>query len=339
MEVGGTLEGDPSRRIEGVAPLERAGASDISFLSNPRYRQKALECRPGAILAQPGVDLPGLDVVRVDSPYLAMARLLRLFHPPGIVPAGIRPGAVVAESSRIDPSAAVMAGACVGEGAAIGPRTVVHSGAVVGDGCSVGADCVIHPNVTLYPGVTLGERVTLHAGTVIGSDGFGFAQDGSEHVKIPQTGDVLIEDDVEIGANCTVDRATFGSTVIGRGTKIDNLVQVAHNVVVGPGCILVAQSGIAGSTKLGKGVVIAGQSGTVGHIEIGDGARIGAKTAVTHDLPAGAFVIGHPAIDAAVWKRAAAAFARLPELIRRLGRIERGAPGGRARNRDRREEE
>lgn len=325
--VGGTLEGDPDRPISGVAPLDRAGPGEITFLSNARYIEQARRSRPGAIIASPGSELPGMNVIRVQDPYLAMARLLGYFHPPERVEPGVRPGAMVARGAQVDPSAAVLEGARVGEGASVGARSVLHSGVVVGEGCQVGADCLIHPNVTLYPGSVVGDRVVLHAGVVLGSDGFGFAQDGATHVKIPQVGNVVVEDDVEIGANSTVDRATFGSTVIGRGSKIDNLVQVAHNVVLGPGCILVAQSGIAGSTRLGKGVIIAGQSGAVGHITIGDGARIGAKSAVTHDVPAGAFVIGHPAVDARLWKRAAAAFGRLPEIIRRLSRLERGVPG------------
>jgi UDP-3-O-[3-hydroxymyristoyl] glucosamine N-acyltransferase len=332
-EVGGSLEGDPGKPIVGIAPLEKAGAEEITFLSNPRYRQQALESRPGAILAAPGVDLPGLDVIRVRDPYLGMARLLSLFHPAADPSPGVRDGAKVEGSSRVDPSAAVLAGAYVGERTSVGPGTILHPGVVVGEDCVVGSECILHPNVTVYPRSRVGDRVILHAGVVLGSDGFGFAQDDGVHVKIPQVGNVIIEDDVEIGANSTVDRATFGSTVIGIGTKIDNLVQIGHNVVVGPGCILVAQAGIAGSTKLGRGVVIAGQSGAVGHITIGDGAKIGAKSAVTHDLPPGAFVIGHPAVDAKTWKRAAAAFARLPEMVRRLTRLERGAGGGRKKER------
>jgi UDP-3-O-[3-hydroxymyristoyl] glucosamine N-acyltransferase len=190
----------------------------------------------------------------------------------------------------------------------------------------VGEDATIHPNVTIYDGCVLGSRVIVHAGAVIGSDGFGFAREGDHYHKIPQVGNVVVEDDVEIGANVAVDRATFGSTVIGRGTKIDNLVQIGHNVRIGENSVLVAQAGISGSTRLGKDVVFAGQSGAVGHIEIGDGARVGAKSAVTHDVPPGAFVIGHPAIDARTWKRAAAVFARLPEMWRRLLRLEGGRP-------------
>ena len=322
--VGGAVEGDPSTLIDDVAPLESAGPRQISFLANPKYLRQALQARPGAVLAAPGIDLPGLNVVRVKDPYLAMARILALFHPPERIEPGVRVGASVGRDARIDPSAAVLEGVRVGDGVAIGPRTVLHPGVAVGDGCRIGADAVLHPNVTLYPRTVVGDRVILHAGVVLGSDGFGFAHDGTTPVKIPQVGNVVVEDDVEIGANTTVDRATFGSTVIGRGTKIDNLVQIGHNVVIGPGSILVAQSGISGSTKLGSGVVFAGQSGAVGHITIGDGSRVGAKSAVTHDLPAGSFVIGHPAVDARIWKRAAVAFGRLPEILRRLRRLERG---------------
>ncbi len=339
--VGGSLEGDPGKPIRGVAPLERAGPEEISFLSSPRYLEQALKSRPGAILAAPGVELPGLDVVRVADPYLGMAKLLHVFHPAARFEPGVRPGALVGTGARIDPSAAVLDGARVGEKAKVGSGTVIHGGVSIGEGCTIGADCILYANVTLYPGTVLGDRVILHSGAVLGSDGFGFARDGESHFKIPQVGNVVVEDDVEIGANSTVDRGTFGSTVIGRGSKIDNLVQVAHNVVVGPRCILVAQSGIAGSTRLGKGVVIAGQSGAVGHITIGDGARIGAKSAVTHDLEPGAFVIGHPAVDAGVWKRAAAAFARLPEMLRRVSRLERelgGSPRTRGDDPDAKEE-
>jgi len=326
--VGGAVEGDPGALISGVAPLESATSSEITFLANPKYLAEARKARPGAILAGPGVDLPGLNVVRVADPYLAMAAILALFHPEARPEPGVREGASVGEGASIDPSAAVLAGARLGDRVTVGARSVIHPGVVIGDGCVIGSESVIHPNASLYAGTIVGSRVIVHAGVVLGSDGFGFAADGGGAVKIPQVGNVVVEDDVEIGANCTVDRATFGSTVIGRGAKIDNLVQIAHNVVVGPGSILVAQSGIAGSTRLGRGVIFAGQSGAVGHISIGDGAKIGAKTAVTSDLPAGAFVIGHPAIDARVWKRAAAAFAKLPEILRRLRKLEARSAGG-----------
>ena len=211
-----------------------------------------------------------------------------------------------------------MGGSRVGERCRIGARAQIHAGVVVGDHCTIGADAILYPNVTLYPRTVLGERVIVHSGAVLGSDGFGFARDGEAHRKIPQVGWVEVEDDVEIGANTTIDRGTFGATRIGRGTKIDNLVQVAHNVQVGEHCLLVAQSGLAGSTRLGRAVTIAGQSGAAGHLSLGDGVKVGAKSAVLEDLPPGAFVIGHPAVDHRQWKRMQAALRRLPELLRRL---------------------
>ncbi|HZE89001.1 MAG TPA: UDP-3-O-(3-hydroxymyristoyl)glucosamine N-acyltransferase [Verrucomicrobiae bacterium] len=325
--VGGRVEGNGNARIEGVAPIELAGPGQITFLANPKYLRRALDAKPGAILAAPGVDLPGVNVVRVADPYLAMARVLAVFHPARVTAPGVRPSATVGAGCSIDPSAAVLDGARLGERVVVGARSVVHPGAAIGDDCELGADTVVHANATLYPRTKLGDRVVIHSGAVLGSDGFGFAHDGTLPVKIPQVGNVIVEDDVEIGANATIDRATFGSTLVGRGVKIDNLVQVAHNVVIGAGSILVAQSGISGSTKLGKGVVVAGQSGAVGHITIGDGAKVGAKTAVTRNLPAGAFVMGHPAIEAGAWKRSVAVFARLPEILRRLRRLERAGSG------------
>lgn len=323
--VGGSVEGNAEKRIDGVAPLETASATQIAFLANMKYRDQAIASKAGAILAPFGVDLGGRDVVRVPDPYLAVAKILDLFHPPSRHAAGVREGARVGSGCVIDPSAAILPGAVLGDRVRVGAGTVVHSGVVVGDDCAIGSNCVLHPNVTLYARTVVGNRAIVHAGAVIGSDGFGFAHDGTAPVKVPQIGNVIVEDDVEIGANTTVDRATFGSTIIRRGAKIDNLVQVAHNVEVGEGSILVAQSGISGSTKLGRGVIFAGQSGAVGHISIGDGSKVGAKAAVTHDLPAGSFVIGHPAVDARIWRRAATAFAKLPGMLRRLRALERAA--------------
>ena len=328
--LGGRVIGDARRSVRRVAALDAAGPEDLSFLASSRYLPQARATRAGAVLAAAGVDLPGVALLVVPQPYLALAAALELLHPAARPSPGVRPGACVAGSCRLGEDVSVLPGAVIGENCSVGDRSILMSGAVLGAGVSVGRDCVIHPNVTLYDGCQVGDRVVIHAGTVIGSDGFGFAREGSRHRKIPQIGNVVVESDVEIGANVTVDRATLGSTIIGRGTKIDNLVQIGHNVRVGEDNLLVAQVGISGSTHLGRDVIFAGQSGAVGHIQIGDGVVIGAKSAVTHDLPAGAFVIGHPAIEAAVWKRAAAVFAKLPEIRRRLMRLEASARAGRA---------
>lgn len=318
----GRVAGESGLRVVGIASLQTAGPSELSFLANPRYLPQARATRAGALLVGPGVDLPGRTLLVVPEPYLALAELLELFHPPRRPPPGVSPGASVGESCKLGRDVTIMAGVVIGARCRIADRAVLMPGAVLGDAVSVGEDTTIHPNVVIYDRCTIGGRVIVHAGAVIGSDGFGFARDGKRHRKILQVGNVVVEDDVEIGANVTIDRATFGSTVIGRGTKIDNLVQVGHNVQIGENALLVAQVGISGSTRLGAGVTFAGQSGAVGHIEVGDGAVVGAKSAVTRDVPPGAFVIGHPAIEAGLWKRAMAVFERLPDLRRRLRRLE-----------------
>lgn len=327
--LGGTVEGDPGLRIEGVRGLDDAGPSHLAFLARERYARRAGSSRAGALLVSAGERLAGRNLVRVPDPYLALAYVLEMFHPPRPPAPGVHPEARVGRGCEIHPEATVMAGARLGDGCRVAARARIHPGVVAGEECRVGADTLLYPNVTLYPRTVLGERVIVHAGAVLGSDGFGFTREGEAFRKIPQVGWVEVGDDVEIGANCAIDRGTFGPTRIGRGTKIDNLVMVAHNVQVGEHCVLVAQSGVAGSSRLGRGVMLAGQSGVAGHLEVGDGTRVGAKSAVTHDVPAGSFVVGHPAVDHRQWKRMQAALRRLPEILRRL----RGAAsaGGRRR--------
>ncbi len=320
--LGGEVQGDASLVVTAVAPLDTAGPSDLSFVANPSYLQRARESRAGAVLVGPGVDLGGRTALVVADPYLALAVVLEIYHPPTPIRPGVSREAVIGFECRIDEGAEIQARAVIGDRCRIGAGTKIGSGAVLGSGVTVGRDATVHPNATLYDGCVLGDRVIVHSGAVIGSDGFGYAMENGRRRKIPQVGIVSVEDDVEIGANTTIDRATFGATVIGRGTKIDNLVQVAHNVVLGEDCVLVAQVGLSGSVKVGRRVVFAGQSGAVGHIAIGDDVTVGAKSAVTQDAPAGSFLIGHPAIEAGAWKRAAVLFARLPELRRRLMRLE-----------------
>jgi UDP-3-O-[3-hydroxymyristoyl] glucosamine N-acyltransferase len=333
-QVEGEILGDSQRRIRGVNSLADAGPDELAFFSNVRYRDELLATKAAAVLV--GSDAPprnGTTYVRVANPYLAFARISQLFHPAPQLEAGIRPGAHVDPSARVDVSATVLPGATVGREAAVGPRAVIFPGAYIGDEASVGEQTVLYPNVTVRERCVVGARCILHAGCVIGADGFGFAQDFETpaHVKVPQAGIVRIEDDVEIGACSCVDRATHGETVVGRGTKIDNLVQVAHNVRIGPMSILCAQAGVSGSAELGTGVILAGQVGVVGHIKIGDMARVGAQSGVPHDVPPGATVSGSPAFDHRAWLRASAAYPELASLLkevrqlrRRLEALERG---------------
>jgi len=323
--VGGEVRGDPGRPILGVQPLDSAGPDDLSFLAHPRYREAAAASRAAALIVKTGEDVTGRDLLLVDQPYTALAAVIGLFHPP------------TAASGTVSPLAFVDATARLGEGVTVGPfvvlgaRTEVGDGAVLmagvtlGDDATVGPASVLYPRVVVYPGCVVGARVVIHAGAVIGSDGFGFGEESGGRAKIPQIGIVRVEDDVEIGAGTTIDRATFGATVVGRGARIDNLVQIGHNVTIGPGAVLVAQSGIAGSTRLGPGVILAGQAGVAGHLKIGAKAIVGAKSAALADVPDGAFVVGHPAVDHREWKRAQAALRRLPLLLRRLQALEAAA--------------
>lgn len=321
--VGGRLHGDPARRLQAVRTLDEAGAEDLSFLAQPGYRARARDSRAGVILCSPDAALEGRDRIEVEDPYYALALALRLLHPERRPAPGVDPRAVVGRDVRLGRDVAVGPLTVVGDGCRLGDGVVLGAGVVLGEGVTVGDGTLLHPRVVVYAGCRIGCRVVVHAGTVIGSDGFGYATHGGVHHKVPQIGDVRIEDDVEIGAGTTIDRGALGSTVIGAGSKIDNLVMIAHNVVVGPGSILVAQSGVAGSARLGRGVVLAGQSGVAGHLVVGDGARVAAKSAVLQDLPAGITVAGIPAIPIAAWRRAQAAWGRLPEMLRRLRRLER----------------
>src|SRR2546425_1732287 len=248
---------------------------------------------------------------------------MELFHAPERPSSGISPQAVLGEETTLGHDVFIGPFVVTGRRCLIGDRAALLPGVILGDDVRVGEDSLIHPGVVVYSRSSLGARVIVHAGSVIGSDGFGYAEQGGARAKIPQVGNVVVEDDVEIGACVTIDRATFGSTVVGRGTKIDNLVQIGHNVTIGEGSILVAQSGIAGSTRLGRAVVLAGQSGAAGHLTLGDGSIIGAKSAVLQDLAPGSFVVGHPAVDHHEWKRVQAALRRLPGLLRAVARLER----------------
>jgi len=319
---GGRVVGDPECKIRGVATLEEAGPEDLAFLTNPRYRDAAEATRAGAVLAAAGTRLPGRNVLEVPEPYAALAEILELFHPPPSRRPGVSPLAFLGERVGLGDDVQVGPFAVLGDSVRLGHRATIGAGAVLGEGADVGDDTWIHPRAVLYPGTKVGARCVIHAGVVLGGDGFGFATSKGRHRKVPQLGRVVIEDDVEIGANSAVDRGTLGDTVVGRGTKIDDLVMVAHGVRIGPDGLMAGQSGIAGSTRVGRGVTFAGQSGAAGHLAIGDGAVVAAKSAVFADLPAGSFVAGIPAVAHMSWKRAQAVLRALPELRARVRALE-----------------
>ncbi len=329
--VGGTVRGDGSRRVAGLQPLETAGPEDLSFVAHPRYRHAAAASRAAGLIASDGDVAPGLNLIVVPNPYAALAAVMDLFFALPRPAPGLSPLAAIGQGVQLGKDVSIGPYAVVGDRSRVGERAALMAGVILGEDVTVGADSVLHPGVVVYAHTVIGERVMVHAGSVLGSDGFGYAEVGGGRAKIAQVGNVVVGDDVEIGACVTVDRATFGSTVIGRGAKIDNLVQVAHNVVVGEDAVLVAQSGIAGSTRLGRGAILAGQAGVAGHLVLGDGARVGAKSAALQDVGPGAFVLGIPAVDHREWKQTRAALRRLPELLHRVARLEaalRLAPGG-----------
>jgi UDP-3-O-[3-hydroxymyristoyl] glucosamine N-acyltransferase len=273
--VNGEVRGDKDKQITGVSNIEDAGPHDVTFIANPKYRSYLSTTRAGAIVVAQGVEDTEKTLIVVDDPYLSFARIITHIKVEPRVCRGIMPGAYIAEDASVGNDVSIYPNSYVGSGASIGDRVTIYPGVFVGDGARIGEDSVLYPNVCVYQDCILGKRVTVHSGAVIGADGFGFAPDGEKYYKIPQVGIVEIGDDVEIGAGTTIDRATLGRTVISAGTKIDNLVQIAHNVSIGENTIVVSQTGISGSTKLGRHVIIGGQVGIVGHIEIGDNAMIG----------------------------------------------------------------
>lgn len=295
---GADVEGDGSIEVAGPASLDEAEAGHVSFLAQANYVRKLDTTRATAVVVARdlAVDRDDLVLLRCDDPELAFTEVVLAFAPAIPTPApGVHPDASVDESARVDPDASVAAQASVGPDAEIGAGAVLHPGARVGASARIGAGTVLHPNVVVYPHCVVGERCVLHAGVVIGADGLGFRFEGGAWIKTPQVGNVVVEDDVEIGANTAIDCARFGSTRIGAGTKIDNLVHLAHNVQVGRSSLILAQVGVAGSTAIGNGVVLAGQVGVAGHVNIGDGVRVAAQSGVSKDVPPGQELFGTPA--------------------------------------------
>lgn len=321
--IGARLEGDPAIEVSGIAALEEAGPRDISFLANSRYRDAAARSSAAAIVAGADDRIDGRNLLRSDNPYLAFAHAVELLAPVEGPAAGVHPMASVDPSVRVPDDAAIGAHATIEEGVEIGNGVVIGAGTVVERGVTIGQGTRIFPRVTIHRGTRIGSRCVVQSGSVLGSDGFGYATDAKgRHHPVPQRGGLVLGDEVDIGANVTIDRGSSGDTEIGQGTKIDNLVHVAHNVRIGRNAIIVAQVGIAGSTRIGDYAVIGGQAGLAGHITIGDGARIAGQAGVFGDIPAGSEVSGYPARPHRQQLKVQAFLARLPELFERVKALE-----------------
>jgi UDP-3-O-[3-hydroxymyristoyl] glucosamine N-acyltransferase len=319
--LGGELRDCPADRvIEAVRPLDEAEGAHVSFLANAKYHEKAQHSRAGLILVDPKTELPGLPLLRMPNPYWGFAQAVGLLHPepePEWSEAPVHPSAVVHPGARLAP------GVSVGARSVIGAGCRLHPGVHVAEDCVLGEGCELMSGVVLYRRTRLGSRVRVHANTVLGSDGYGYVLVQGRHEKVPQAGWVEVEDDVEIGACTTVDRGALGPTRIGRGTKVDNLVQIAHNVRTGEHCLIVSQVGLSGSTTLGDHVTLAGKVGTSGHLHIGSKSIVSGNSMVAKDLPEGSFVSGYLARPHRQWMECQAAINRLPALLRKLGRLTR----------------
>ncbi|MEK6725481.1 MAG: UDP-3-O-(3-hydroxymyristoyl)glucosamine N-acyltransferase [Deltaproteobacteria bacterium] len=321
--VGCEVSGNGSILIKGVAPLESAAEGDITFITSPKYAHLLKITAASAVIAPPEIRVENKDLIVSRNPQLAYAKILTLLNSRPYTAKGIDKRAYIGRRPKISETVNIYPFAYIGDDVEIGERTVVYPGAFVGNGCIIGNDVAIYPSTTIMDRCILGNRVIIHAGAVIGADGFGFARDGKRHYKIPQTGIVQIEDDVEIGANTTIDRAASEKTRIKRGTKIDNLVQVAHNVVIGEDSIIVAQVGIAGSSVLGSNVVIGGQAAIVDHVKIGDNVMIGGQSGVASDVHDNQIVSGSPAIPHRDWLKASLLFSHLPDMRKTIKELEK----------------
>ncbi len=321
--IDGEVVGNENAVITGISGIREAEDGDLTFLANSRYLNLLDVTKAAAVITSREITSASKPIIRTDNPSLAFAKLISLLLPAEQNhPSGIHPAAVIGKNVKLGRDIALQPYVVIDDEAEIGDRTIIYCGGYLGRRAKIGNDCLVYPNVTIREKVQIGDRVIIHSGTVIGSDGFGFITVNGAHHKIPQVGTVVIEDDVEIGANVTIDRARFGKTIIGRGTKIDNLVQIAHNVVVGENSIIIAQAGISGSTTIGKNVTIAGQAGLVGHITIGDNAVLAAQAGVTKSVPPNTCVSGYPAKPHEEAKRLNAFVSRLPEIAEELKRLQ-----------------
>ncbi len=321
--IGGQVVGDSKAVLKNFATIENAQPGDLTFAENEEFFSRAEQSAATAIIADKRFSSTAKTLIQVPNARVAFAKALALFFPEKKYPAGIHATAIIAATAQIDASAHIGPYCVIGERVSIGARSVLQAGNYVGDDSKLAEDVNLFPSVTIYSHGVIGNRVKIHANSVVGSDGFGFVQDGPVHRKVPQIGNVIIHDDVEIGAGVTIARGALGATVIGKGTKIDNLVQIAHNVQVGEGCLLVAQVGIAGSSKLGNYVVLAGQVGIAGHLKIGNQVIVGAKSGVMHDIPDGETWLWIPAKPTRDAKRQMIGLNHLPELLRRVAALEK----------------
>jgi len=321
--IGGVVQGDGAVEISGLGTLETAGPDALTFLANPKYASKVAETSAGAVLMAPGCERYGRTAIETANPYLGFAKLLTLFYTAPHEPMGVLPAAVVSDTAAIGEGASIYPGACIGRNVVIGKRTVVYPRAVLYDDVIIGEDCTIHANAVVRERCRIGSRCIIQPGAVIGSDGFGYAPDGSGYYRIPQIGIVVLEDDVEIGANSCVDRAAIEVTRISRGTKLDNLVQIAHNCQIGEDCMIVSQVGISGSVKIGNHVTLAGQVGVAGHLTIGDNVLVGGQSGVAGSLPPNAAYSGSPTMPHKEWLKSSMVFPRLPEMKKTVSTLEK----------------
>lgn len=322
--LGAELRGNPQLEITGVRGIEEAGPSEITFVANPRYAGLAKTTSAAAVLVEP--EFPDVETatLRIKNPYYAFARALGLFYQPPAYPPGIHPTAVIDPTAEISEGAHIGAYAVVGAGVKLGPHATLLPHVVLYPGVRAGSHLFAHAHAVVREACVLGDHVTLENGVIIGADGFGFAKnDLGQWEKIPQSGPVLIGDRVDVQANACIDRATVGATEIGSGTKVDNLVQVGHGSRVGEDTMLCAQAGLAGSSVVGSRAILAGQTGVAGHCELGDGVILTAQSGVSHNVPAGKMISGSPAFDNRLWLRAVTVFQRLPELLKRLDKLEK----------------
>ena len=320
--IHGELDGDGSVEITHACEISSASAGGITYLADPQYGSYLADSLASAVILGAGLDSRGLPGIRVENPALGFAAALAYLYPGPQGPSGTHPTAVLGRNVQLGREVSIGPHAVIGDEVVIGPETVIGAGAQIGRGAVLGEGVRLYPNVVLYDGVQVGDGSIIHGGAVIGSDGFGFVTTDEGHTKMPQVGAIVIGNQVEIGANSTIDRGTIGNTVIGDGTKIDNLVHIAHNVKVGRGCLFAGEVGIAGSTTIGDFVTLAGQVGVVDHVTIGDRVVVASKSAVMQSVPAGQFVAGVPAGDRRQWLRQTAAAKQLPELAQRIRGLE-----------------